>query len=118
MYFTGLKGDVADGFPAGSWLPKGILQYIHTPGDTDGHISFLHKVSGSLITGDILTHEHHFGFKAPSLGGSAVHASNPSALRVSQHKAANLNLKMYYPSHDNATGVEGQAVRSFVLKHL
>ena len=38
----------------------GGLEVIHTPGHTPGHVSFLHKPSGVLITGDSV---FNFGFK-------------------------------------------------------
>lgn len=45
----------------GQLLPvAGGLEVIHTPGHTLGHVSFLHKPSGVLITGDSV---FNFGFK-------------------------------------------------------
>jgi glyoxylase-like metal-dependent hydrolase (beta-lactamase superfamily II) len=38
----------------------GGLEVMHTPGHTPGHVSFLHKSSGVLITGDSV---FNFGFK-------------------------------------------------------
>lgn len=38
----------------------GGLEVIHTPGHTPGHVSFLHKPSNTLITGDSV---FNFGFK-------------------------------------------------------
>lgn len=45
----------------GEILPiAGGIQVIHTPGHTPGHISLLHRLSGTLITGDSV---FNFGFK-------------------------------------------------------
>ena len=38
----------------------GGLQIVHTPGHTPGHVSLLHRPSGTLITGDSV---FNFGFK-------------------------------------------------------
>lgn len=52
---------VAGQFRDQELLPiAGGLQVIHTPGHTPGHVSFLHKPSGTLITGDSV---FNFGFK-------------------------------------------------------
>jgi glyoxylase-like metal-dependent hydrolase (beta-lactamase superfamily II) len=119
VYFKGLTGDVADAFTFVNWLPKGVLEYVHTPGHTDGHVSFIHQPSESMIAGDILFNINDRRSKEPTLAGPIMFVSNNhSALRDSQQKAADLDLKMYYPSHDNATGVEGQAVKEFALVAL
>ncbi len=75
----GSSGDVADALSglvtgAPSWLPKGIIEYVHTPGHAPGHLVFVHKPTKSVIAGDAMSHQGGFW---PFYKGQSAHLGRP-----------------------------------------
>ena len=47
---AGSLSGLVSGAPA--WLPQGVLEFLHTPGHSPGHLVFIHTPTQSVIAGD------------------------------------------------------------------
>ena len=54
---------------APAWVPRaGLLEYVHIPGHSPGHVAFLHRPSSSLLPADVIVNiggGGYFGLHTP-----------------------------------------------------
>lgn len=124
VLLKGRHGDVAgslSGLVTGtpSWLSPGILEYLHTPGHSPGHLVFIHNPTQSVIAGDAFAHQSwgwpFFKTSTPRLSRPYPIATyNSTAVQVSQKQIANLpGTATAFASHDDAAGTSAHDMKAW-----
>ncbi len=88
---AGERGDVAEAKGAAgqapAWvLPAGLLEYVHVPGHSPGHVAFLHRPSSSLLPADVIVNiggGGYFGLHTPPKLGLPPAGAPGSSLQIS-----------------------------------
>ena len=70
---AGERGDLSEAKGAAgqapAWVPRaGLLEYVHVPGHSPGHVAFLHRPSSSLLPADVIVNiggGGYFGLPTP-----------------------------------------------------
>ena len=116
-----LKGPSGDVSKYVSWVPKGLLSYVHVPGHSPGQIAFIHPSTKSVITGDVIT---SMSTSFPLSRNGNIKCDNPflspthlyKDMKKSQKRlaeATKTGVDTYFPSHDDGTGVPFAEFQSF-----
>ncbi|CAL8463778.1 g3312 [Coccomyxa elongata] len=115
LLVRGTNGDVADARgPSGqkpAWpLPRGIITFHHGPGHAPGHVSYLHKPSGSLVAGDVFG---NLGNPPKITLPPPVYTPNMTEARLSLVRVAELEFQKAFCAHDRVEGITKKDLQQF-----